>query len=192
MSEDIVAAGHAYWLPLPLEESEAALTQDLRERFAETTPADALELEAAGLAMIVEELAKPLPEESDTRNLAAWALLHDPERLDTRGFATLRAVRVAAGTSEEECVSLVVEDQPLYQDPLVTRMETRSGDAISLRFRAMVEEDGETQVHQTSAVLWPRTEHHLLFVLSNYATDLVEAAGIADRLDELAAGIEGL
>lgn len=190
---DIVVGGHEHWIPLPLDRSGDVLEAELRDRLAGRGSADEVELGVALLASAAGQLAPPPGEDLPALNLAAWALLgEEPHPLSFRAFATLRVVRIGTDATVENCTELVLADSEVFQEPVVEALETRSGAATGLRYRPMVREHGETAVHQVTAVLWPRPQAEMLYVLSNYSTDLVEAAGIGDRLEELAAGIEGL
>ncbi|MGI9155900.1 MAG: hypothetical protein ACR2FG_04595 [Marmoricola sp.] len=192
MYDDLEATGHKYWIPIPLDVPPDALYQHLLERFRGTASEDSVANNASAMMGVANELRDPRNTEESTQNLAAWAMVREPDALEVHGFATLRASVIERGTTTDECIRGLMEDQPLYQDPVVMTMETMSGDATSLRYRPMVEDQGETQVHQVTAVLWPRPDERLLFTLTNYCLDLVEAAEIGDRLDELGAGIKGL
>jgi hypothetical protein len=190
--DDILAAGHVNWLPLPLDGSQPDLAGELRERFAAGTPAFALDAAITALTATVEELSKPPVPDVPALNLAAWVLLRDPETLAPDGFALLRGIHVAESTTQDEATASIVGEDPTYQDPVVEPLDTRSGPATSIRVRPMVDQGAGHAVHERSAVLWLRPDQQVLYVLSTYTADLVLAAEVFDRLEELAAGIEGL
>jgi hypothetical protein len=189
---DIVVAAHPSWVALPLDRSADVLEAELRERLDGLGDRRQIDEAVVLLSEVARQLAAPPAEDLPALNVSAWVLLADPAGLDLRAFATLRVVTIGPDTTAEDAVNLVLAEAEVFQEPVVERLETRSGDAIGLRYRPMVDNVGRSEVHQVSAVLWPRPERELLYVLSNYCEDLVEAAEIADRLDELGAGIEGL
>lgn len=191
MYDDIEATGHQYWIPIPLDVPPDALYQLLLERFAGSGSENDVANSASAMIGVANELRRE-GQDDGLGNLAAWALTRQPDKLDLGGFAALRVSSTEEGWTDDDCVHEVIAELPLYQDPVVERMETMSGEALSVRYRPMVEQDGETQVHQVSAVLWPRLDERLVFTLTNYSFDLVEAAEVGDRLDELGAGIKGL
>jgi hypothetical protein len=190
--DDILAAGHVNWLPLALDGSQADLGGELRERFAAQTPAFALEAAITGLTVAAEQMAMPPDPETPALNLAAWVLLEEPEILYPGPFAVLRGIHVPESTTQDEATASIVGEDPTYQDPVVEPLDTRSGAATSIRVRPMVDQGAGHAVHERSAVVWLRPEQQVLYVLSTYSTDLVQAAEVFDRLEELAAGIEGL
>lgn len=191
-SQEILAAGHPLWIPLPLDCSAEVLEAELTERFAGRASDEQVTFVVGLLTQLAERLSQPPADGVPAVNMAAWVLLADPDGIGLRAFATLRAAALASDATREDCIEIARAGIPVFQEPVVEDMETRSGTAIALRYRPMVEADGTTEVHQVSAVLWPRPEHNVLYLLSNYCEDLVEAAEIADLLDELGAGIEGL
>lgn len=66
-------------------------------------------------------------------------------------------------------------DEPLFEDPVLQPIETRSGEATSARLPPMLEESGTTYVHEAAAVLWHRPDDSSWFILWTYSTDLGEA-----------------
>lgn len=189
---DILAGGHRNWLPLALDGSQPDLAGDLRERFAGHTAGFDLEAGIAAITTLVDQLAQPPDAALPALNLAAWVHLEDPDTLLPGAFALLRGVQVAESTTLEECRMAVVGTEPTYSEPVVEALATRSGPATSVRVRPMVETEAGQAVHQRSAVFWLRAEQQLLYVLSTYSADLVQAATDFERLEELAAGMEGL
>lgn len=189
MNEQIELGEHAYWAPIPLQEDPEEIRQRYASAFASSTPdADAV---AAAIAGVATQLQAPTTD--GTVNLAAWARVGVPNELDVRSFATLRVVPLEQDARDEDVLTLLVEGQELYQDPGVQTLATRSGDALSVQVRPLVRtDDGQIEVHQVNAVLWPRPTHQALFMLSSYETDLIEATEAAPLLDELAAGIVGM
>ncbi len=188
MNEHIELGEHASWAPIPLHEDPEVIRQQYASAFAETPHADTIAATLAGVASKLQ-----VPTDDGTVNLAAWARVGTPNELDVRSFATLRVVPLEEDATEQDVITLLLEGQELYQDPDVETLETRSGEAMTVRVRPLVRtDDGQIEVHQVNTVLWPRPAHQALFMLSSYETDLVEATNAADLLDELAAGIGGM
>lgn len=194
MTGDIESTGHRNWVPIPLDVAPDAVHAQLLDRFSGAGADDRVADTAAALTGAANQLlaANEQSRADGVQNLAAWALVGDDDILDVHGFATLRISPLEEALSDEAYVRLLTDGETLFQPPLVETMETMSGDAISLRFRPMFDDSGESQVHQVSAVLWPRPEAEALYTLSSYSTDLVEAAEAGDLLDELGAGFKGL
>lgn len=186
MSEFIEASSHPLWLPIALDRTAEDLQESVVDRFGPGSEDVAAAM--AGVAHQLREAGGTVADDGMV-NLAAWALLVEPEVLDVRAFATLRAIGIVDDITQQEAVDAVIGDATVFQAPQVETFETLSGDATSLRFRPMVD---DAEVHEVLAVLWPRPQSHALYVLSTYSTDLVESADIGDLLDELGAGIQGL
>jgi hypothetical protein len=190
----IDAAGHENWVPLPLDMPLERLQADLVERYAEAMSRDELETNVAAVVGVARTLAaSPSWEETGVATCAAWEWVRDPRTFVPAATAVLRATVVDPGRTVDDCIALVVGDTPLQGGPVVTEVETASGTAYAVRFRPVVRGDGgDDEVHQVVAVLWPRLEARVLFVLTTYTTDLVEGADLGDSLEELAAGMKGI
>lgn len=189
MNEHIEPAEHAHWAPIPL----GAEPEEIRTRFAAAFASQTYDADASAAAMAGVAAQLQAPTSDGTVNLAAWARVGTPNELDVQGFATLRVVPIESGASADDVLGLLLEGQDLFQEPAVTTIGTASGEAVSVQLRPLVPgADGQTEVHQVSAVLWSRPAHRALFVLSSYDLDLVEATDAARLLDELAVGIAGM
>lgn len=190
MNSNIDVTGHRYWIPIPLDVTPENLFKSLMERFGATfvIGLDANVAAVVGAARLLQQTNVAVGDDG-LLNLAGWALTHDPDGLEFWAVATLAVTSMQADATADDCVNAVIGDQQLFQTPVVETMETMSGDAISLRYRPMVEDN---QVHQSTAVMWLRPEQQALYLLTNYCTDLVEAGEIGDLLDELGAGVKGL
>jgi hypothetical protein len=189
MNEQIELGEHAQWAPIPL----GVDPDEIREQLAAAFASSSYDADAAAAAMAGVAAQLQAPTSDGAVNLAAWARVGTPNELDVRGFATLRVVPLEAGASDDDVMALLLEGQELFQDPAVTTISTRSGDAVSVQVRPLVHTaGGQVEVHQVSAVLWSRPSHQALFMLSSYDVDLVEATDTAVLLDELAAGISGM
>lgn len=190
MSDVIEAGGHAYWVPVSLEIDPDEVQQQLLDRFGrEEATADNAALLTGAARQLLDANAANGP---GMVNVGAWGLLREPDTLDVRAIASLQYVVLAEDITADEIVRHLAGDEPLFEDPLLQPIETRSGDATSARLRPMLEDGGTTHVHEAAAVLWRRADASAWFILSTYSTDLVEAHEVGVRLDELAAGIEGL
>jgi len=189
VNEEIEFGQHARWLPIPLGVDPEEIRRELAAAFAPTTPdADTYAAAVAGVATRLAADADPA-----TPTLAAWALVRTPNEIDVCGFATLRVTHVGPDTTDDDALAAVTGAMEVIAEPLTQRIQTLSGEALSLRVRPLVRpDDGPTQVHQLNAVLWVRPQHQALFVLSQYETDLAQAVPAADLLDELAAGFAGM
>lgn len=191
MNDVIEAAGHELWLPIPLDRDAEAMYDELVRRFGD---GDEAADHAALLAGVARQLADANADAASTgmQNLAGWALLERPDALAVRALATLRVVLLESDITAEEVVRELSGGDTLFEAPVSQPMDTRSGEAVNVRLRPMVDEAGASRVHEVAAVLWPRPEQEAWYILSTYSTDLVEAAGIGELLEELGAGIEGL
>lgn len=190
MSDVIEAGGHAYWVPISLEIDPDEVQQQLLDRFGrEESTADNAALLTGAARQLLDANAAAGP---GMVNVGAWGLLREPDALVVRAIASLQYVVLPEDITADDVVRHLAGEEPLFEDPQVQPIETRSGDAVSARLRPMLDDAGTTQVHEAAAVLWHRPEVSAWFILSTYSTDLVEAREVGDRLDELAAGIEGL
>lgn len=192
----IESEGHRNWVPLPMDVDPEEIARELRRRFGPPagTQDEVVELNlsaAQGIATNLQRQAGDL-EQQGTVTCAAWILTLDPGRLEIRAVAIMRATAVDASQSTDELVQEVVGDQPRRGDPVVEPFDTWSGEAYRIRFRPIVTVDGEDEVHQVNAVLWPRQEQETVFLLSSYVEGLIEANEVGDLLDELAAGTRGI
>jgi hypothetical protein len=188
---DIEAPGHELWVPIPLDLGPEELYEQLLDRFGrDAATADNAAAMAGAARQLVE--ANAHAEETHSQNLAGWALVSAPSSLSVRAFATLRGATLDPGTTPREVVDQLTEGETLFEDPVLRPLETRSGDATSIRARPMVDVDGASRVHELTAVVWSRPELSAGYILSTYSTDLVEAREIGELLDELAASIAGL
>jgi hypothetical protein len=192
MSE-IEATGHELWVPVPLDCDPEGLQQRLVDRF-DADPEGTVVDHAAMVAGVARRLidANASSEETAIMALAAWALVEEPDTLRVRAFATFRVAVMDPGTTADEVARGLVGTDPMFQEPVSRTLDTLSGEAVSMRIRPMVDEDGASRVHELAAVLWSRPETGAWYVLSTYSLDLVEAAEVGELLDELAAGISGL
>lgn len=191
MNEPIEAAGHELWLPIPLDGEPEAFHEELVRRFGD---ADENADHAALLVGVARQLrdANAGAERTGTQNLAGWALLERAGTLAVRALATLRVVLLEPDITATEVVEALSGAETLFETPLSRQMDTLSGEAVNVRLRPMVEQEGGSRVHEVAAILWPRPQQEAWYILSTYSTDLVEAAEIGGLLEELAAGIEGL
>ena len=191
MEDGIDVEGHPLWVPVPLHLSPDELRAELVGRYAGSLPDEDLDSVADGLVAVSRRLVEDEPTDG-SMNLAGWALVAHPDGLEVRAFATLRVVPLEPSADLAAAVDRLLDGQELFQPPQAGTVETRSGPAATVRFRPIVEEDGQTEVHQVSAVLWARPARLALFLLSTYALDLREAEDAGDLLEELAAGVGGL
>lgn len=194
MTEMIEAAGHVHWVPLPLDAEPDAVVDSLRERYAGTTPADDLGLQLDLVRGTIAALRRQDAswEETGTAIGAAWALTPDPERLEIAALAVLRASAVTAATGAEAVMSELIGDGPVHGRPVVEALDGAGTACYRLRYRPVVDNAGEREVHQLNAVVWLRPEQSLVYVLSAYVHSLLEADTIGDLLEELALGMTGL
>ena len=194
-SADVIeSAGHRYWVPLPLDADPTETVASLRRRFDGTAPESELEANLSVAQGTVTTLQAQAHGAFDQGIItcAAWVLTADPDRIDIRATAVLRASVVEPGSTVDDCIRVVLGEQPQHGSPTVEPMETLSGDAWSIRYRPVVRVGAEDQVHQINTVLWTRLDDSIVFVMSAYADDLLQANEIGDRLDELAAGMRGI
>jgi hypothetical protein len=193
---EIESEGHRSWVPLPMDLHPTEIAGELRRRFgpAAGTTDEPVELNLAaaqGIAANLQQQAETSAEQG-TITCAAWLLVPDPARFEIRAVAVLRAVAVEPGTSVDDLVRDVIGEDPQHGEPLVETIETWSGEALQVRYRPVVDVDGERHVHQINTVLWDRTSQQVAFLLSCYVDNLVEGDDIGDLLDELAAGMRGI
>jgi hypothetical protein len=191
MTDFIDAAGHSLWVPIPLDRDSETVHAELLARFGADDPTADHAALIAGVARQLTE-GNDVVEQDGVQNLAAWALLQRPEELVVRALATLRVVLLETEVAAEEVVRELSGAETLFEAPALRPVDTRSGEAVSVRLRPMVEEAGASRVHEVSAVLWSRAEQSAWYLLSTYSTDLVEAGEVHALLEELAAGLEGL
>ena len=187
MKDEIEVAEHPRWVPVPLDQDPESTRQHW-EGVAEGAP------DPAGVGAAMASVVRQL-QTSDDPNvvpLAAWALLEPTGALDVSGFAVLRLMPVEPTADEDSVVRDLVSGTPVFSDPLIGQVETRSGTAVSVRLRPMVEVDGRPEVHHLVTVLWVRPSHQALFTLSHYGTDLTASLETADLVEELASGVDGL
>lgn len=193
---EIESEGHRNWVPLPMEESPEQIGAALRRRFGppEGTTDDVLDLNLSAAQGIAANLQRQAVATSDAGvvTCAAWVLVLDPGRFEIRAVAVLRASAVVPGTSVDDLVQDVLGEGARHGEPLVEGFETWSGEAYTIRFRPVVEVEGEREVHQVNVVLWDRAEQGIAYTLSSYVENLVEAGEVGDLLDELAAGMRGI
>lgn len=154
----IEAGGHELWLPIPLEGDPEWLHEELVRRFGdgdETADNAAL---VVGAALQLGE-ANLEADRTGMQNLAGWALLDQPDQLTVRALAALRVVLVEGDLTAAEVLAELSGGETLFESPVSQPMDTRSGEAVTVRLRPMVEEAGTSRVHEIAAVLWPRPEH---------------------------------
>jgi hypothetical protein len=191
VNDVIEATGHELWLPIPLDRETDGMYDELLQRFGHRDQAPDSAALVVGVARRLAD-ANADVERTGMQNLAAWALLERPDVLTVRALATLRVALLEPDLSADEVVRGLSDGESLFEAPVLQPMDTRSGEALSVRLRPMVEEAGASRVHEVAAVLWQRSAQQAWYILSTYVTDLVEAAEIAGFLEELGAGIEGL
>lgn len=192
MSEEILAGGHELWVPVALDMEPDELERQLLDRFGDD---DATADSAAFLVGTARQLAQAnaTAEDAMILNLAAWGLLTKPDVLHIRGVATLRAAGgLAPGTTADQIIERLAGGSVLFDAPVKYPIDTHSGEAVSVRVRPMVDEDGVSRVVELAAVLWARPDVSAWYMLSTYTEDLVEAKEIGELLEELGAGMEGL
>lgn len=189
ISDDLIVGGHELWVPIPLDGDPDDLHEQLLDRFGTDDAAAAAAALLTGVARQLGDARQPAA--GRPVQLAAWGLLSEPQTLDVRALATL-SLAFADTAEAADVVSSLAEGETLFEDPDTQPIDTRSGEAISVRLRPMVDDDGTTQVHEVVAVLWARPDDSAWYILSTYVDDLVEAREIGDLLEELAAGVEGL
>lgn len=187
MKDEIEVAEHPRWVPVPLDQ-DPETTRQHWESVAEGAD------DPAGVGALMASVVRQLQAADDPEvlPLAAWALLEPTGALDVSGFAMLRLMPVEETTDEDSVVRDLVSATPVFSDPVIGSVETRSGPAVSVRMRPMVEVDGRQEVHHLTTVLWVRASHQALFSLSYYGTQLTDSLEGADLLEELAAGVDGL
>ena len=193
MTATIEAAGHANWVPLPLDTDPDVVVDRLRGRYAATTPEDDLALQLDLVRGTIAALRRQDDswEETGTAIGAAWALTPDPERLEIAALAVLRASAVTAATGAEAVMSELIGEGPVHGQPVVESLDGAGTGCYRLRYRPIVENAEEREVHQLNAVVWLRPEQSLVYVLSSYVQSLLEADTIGDLLEELALGMAG-
>lgn len=190
---DLEVAGLDRWLPLDLTLGEAELARDLSRRFAATTHPALLEFltdQLAQLATGYREAAE-VERASGVATLGLWVLLDEGEQLAPLATATLRLV-AHEGDDPLGFLAQVTEGAELWETPELHTVETASGPATATRCRPVVEADGEREVHEQAVVFWLRPAQGWAALLSSYSTDLVAAAAVPARLEQLAQGVSGL
>jgi hypothetical protein len=191
---EISARGHARWLPLPLEgdvdaQATAAACDLTAQQAGERV--DHVAALIAGTARVVRRQADEMLRDGIPTFLA-WSLLPGPGVLEPGPVALLRGFPLAADATDDEVVTTVVDPAAeRHGDIDVDRMDTASGQALTVRWRPVVRaEDGTRLVHEQRAVLWPDRSKEALLVLSLYAVDLVEGGSAAEPLTELATTVQ--
>ena len=181
MNDVIEAPGHDLWVPIPLDRTPEAVQQQLLDRFGDD---DETADNAALLAGVARQLAETneQAEQTGMQNLAAWGLLVDPGTLVIRALATLRVALLEPDTTAEEVVRGLSGAETLFEEPLTHPMETRSGEAVNVRLRPMVEEAGSSRVHEVAAVLWPRPELEAWYILGTPRLSVGPRSGFEDRM----------
>ena len=187
MKDEIEVAEHPRWVPVRLDQ-DPETTRRHWETVAEGSD------DPAGVGALMASVVRQLQTSEDPNvvPLAAWALLEPTGALDVSGFAILRLMPVEESADEDSVVRDLTAGTPVFSEPVIGSVETRSGVAVSVRMRPMVAVGGQQEVHHLTTVLWVRPRHQALFSLSYYGTRLTDSLESADLLEELAAGVDGL
>lgn len=189
----ISVPGHGRWLPLPLEGDVDAEALTAAQALTAEAAGDRVEVVAAMIAghvRTVRRQAERMAAEGIPTFLA-WMLLPGPGVLQPGPVALLRGFPLAATASDDDVVTTVVDTGAERHGEIdVDRLDTASGPAVAVRWRPVVRsEDGDRVVHEQRAVLWPDRSNEVVLVLSLYVVDLLDGAGAAQPLEELAGGL---
>lgn len=193
---EIESEGHRNWVPLPMDQSPEQVGAALHRRFGPPagTVDEVLDLNLSAAQGVAANLQRQAAASIDDGVVvcAGWVLVLEPSRFEIRAVAVMRAMAVVPGTSADDLIQDLLGEEVRHGEPLVEEFETWSGEAFAIRYRPVVEVDGEREVHQVNAVLWDRAEQGIAYVLSCYVDNLIEANEVGDLLDELAAGMKGI
>ena len=188
----ISVPGHGRWVQLPLEGDLDAQATATARTLTATTPAltDQVAAMIAGTARVVVRWVEQAAGEGIPTFLA-WSLLPAPGYLQLGPVALLRGVPLAADATDDDVIRTVVDfDAERHGQVDVDQLETASGRAWTVRWRPVVHApDGTRQVHEQRAVVWPHREREMALQLSFHVMDLLDGAGVAEPLAELAAGV---
>jgi hypothetical protein len=189
---DLEIVGLSRWMPLDLGADTETYAAELAATYPRTPAVDLVAAGVAGMAARFTEARAEADRSGDSVLVAAWLFLHADDDLRPIAHATLQGVRVpAADLDVPGVVRLLTEDEELYQDPEVRPVQTASGPATFLRYRPVVRDGGEREVHERSVVFWLRPEQDMAVLLSAYTDDLVGGAEVADALEQLSEGVTG-
>lgn len=184
--------GHGRWVQLPLEDDIDARAEASARALTATHPALTAEVTAmiSGTARVVIRSVEQAAREGIPTFLA-WSLLPTPGYLQLGPVAILRGVPLAVDATDDDVIRTVVDfDAERHGGVDVDQLETASGRAWTVRWRPVVRAaDGTRTVHEQRAVLWPDRENQMVLQLSLYVADLLDGAGAAEPLAELAAGV---
>jgi hypothetical protein len=189
----ISVPGHGRWLPLPLEGDIDAQAETAAQALTRGQPGDLTRHVAAmvaGTARVVVRQVEDMAREGIPTFLA-WALLPAPGVLQAGPVALLRGLPLAADATDDDVIRTVVDfGAERHGGVDVDQLDTASGRAWTVRWRPVThEDDGTRTVHEQRAVLWPDRQHEMVLALSLYVADLLDGAGAAEPLHELAAGL---
>jgi hypothetical protein len=189
---DLQIAGLSRWMPLDLGADTDTYAAELAADYPRTPAAELVAAGVAGMAARFTEAREEADRSGDSVLVAAWLFLHADDDLRPIAHATLQGVRVAAPDLDVPgVVRLLTADEELYQEPEVRPVDTASGPATFLRYRPVLRDEGEREVHERAVVLWLRPEQDMAVLLSAYTNDLVGGAEVADALAQLAEGVSG-
>lgn len=189
----ISVPAHVRWVQLPIE---GDLDAQAAARAAQLTGQPDGELTAqvaaalAGTARIVVRGAVEAAR-AGIPTFLAWTLLPAPGVLRPGPVALLRGLPLPADATDDDVVRLIADPGAEHHRGIdVDQLDTASGRAWTVRWRPVLRaEDGTRLVHEQRAVLWPAREHGMALALSLYVADLLDGAGAAEPLEELAAGL---
>lgn len=178
--------GVSTWTPLDLDASPEQTVAALTERFGDDAATHDV---ATGLAGLAGRVAR---EEDETSfPLALWVRTPDEDTLVPLEVATLRAV-AHRDADPRAFAEMVVGGADLQSAVELGSLDTKAGPATTVRYRSVVTEAGERQVHEDNLVAWFRPDQGMAVVLSVHSTDLVAAVSLPDALHRLAEGVHGL
>ncbi|HEU0103145.1 MAG TPA: hypothetical protein VFR07_12580 [Mycobacteriales bacterium] len=189
MNLDFDVPGHPRWLALPLEgdadEQARAYVQQVYDPDVDQEVLAQTVAVVAGMSRLVRRSAEDGPPTA-----AAWTLLPPSGEAAPGPLALLRYLPLPENGTDDDAIELLLDPADEHWGPIdVADLETASGRALSLRFRPVVVRDGDRQVHELRAVLWPRPAAGLALVLSVYVVDLLAGAEVGGPLEELGASV---
>lgn len=189
---DLEIVGLSRWMPLDLGEPADTYAARLAQDYPRTPHAELVAAGVAGMAATFRGAAEEAERSGSSVLVAAWIFLHSDEDLRPIAHATLQGVRVpVADLHADGVVELLLEDEDVYGEPEVRPIDTASGPATFLRYRPVLQVDGEREVHERAVAFWLRPDAEMAVLLTAYTTDLVGGAEVADALEQLAEGVSG-